>query len=126
MQSLRSHLADNRLVILLPNQRLRDIFLHLPLSDGLSVVSFGHSNTVASRLAFVTGHARRVNVAKSVKKAKSPAKKKKAGASGAAPTAHEDDHICACDVEISDADATADADLPPARGGVEVVRSGRR
>ena len=28
-------------------------------------------------------------------------------------------------VEISEADATADADLPPARGGVEVVRAKR-
>jgi hypothetical protein len=41
-------------------------------------------------------------------------------------TAHEDDAVCGCDVEIGAADATADADLPPARGGVEVLRAKRR
>jgi hypothetical protein len=84
---------------------------------------------IAARPDFMTGHARRVTMVKSAKvksakKAKSPAKKKTARA--AAPAAHEDDHVCACDVEMSDADVTADADLPPARGGVEVARAGRR
>jgi hypothetical protein len=70
-----------------------------------------------------------VTVAKSAKKAKRATKKKKARPSRLALTAHEaheEDHICACDVEFTDADATADADLPPARGGVEVARSNRR
>jgi hypothetical protein len=58
-------------------------------------------------------------------KAKRPVKKTSTPARGAAPTAHEDDHVCGCDVEIGEADATADADLPPARGGVEVVRAKR-
>lgn len=65
-------------------------------------------------------------MAKGAKKAKRAAKKKTARSPGLAPTAHEDDHICACDVEFTAADATADADLPPARGGVEVVRASRR
>lgn len=58
-------------------------------------------------------------------KAKRPVKKTRTPARGQAPTAHEDDHVCGCDVEIGEADATADADLPPARGGVEVVRAKR-
>ena len=58
-------------------------------------------------------------------KAKRPVKKTRTPARGPAPTAHEDDHVCGCDVEIGEADATADADLPPARGGVEVVRAKR-
>jgi hypothetical protein len=37
---------------------------------------------------------------------------------------HEDDHVDGCDVEIHEADATPDDELPPARGGVESV--GRR
>lgn len=60
------------------------------------------------------------------KKAKRPVKKRKAPVRALAMTSHEDDHVCGCDVEMTDADATADADLPPARGGVEVVRAGRR
>ncbi len=39
---------------------------------------------------------------------------------------HEDDGVCGCDVEFNDADATADADLPAARGGVEVLAAKRR
>ena len=58
-------------------------------------------------------------------KAKRPVKKTKTPARASAPTAHEDDHVCGCDVEIGEADATADADLPPARGGVEIVRTKR-
>jgi hypothetical protein len=67
-------------------------------------------------------------VAKVSKKtrAKRPVKKTTTPARGAAPTTHEDDHVCGCDVEIGEADATADADLPPARGGVEVVPAKRR
>ena len=58
-------------------------------------------------------------------KAKRPVKKTKTSARRPAPVAHEDDHVDGCDVEIGEADATADADLPPARGGVEVVRAKR-
>jgi hypothetical protein len=70
-------------------------------------------------------------VAKTAKKAKRPAKKKKkttrpARSAQAVHEAHEEDHICACDLEFDDSDITADADLPPARGGVEVARTGRR
>jgi hypothetical protein len=75
----------------------------------------------------MTGNARRLTVAKISKEpaAKRPLKKAKAAA--AAPlTAHADDDVCGCDVRIGDADATADADLPPARGGVEVMRAKRR
>jgi hypothetical protein len=56
---------------------------------------------------------------------KRPARKTKTSARRPAPVAHEDDHVDGCDVEIGEADATADADLPPARGGVEVVRAKR-
>jgi hypothetical protein len=59
-------------------------------------------------------------------KAKRPVKKARTPAGAAVLTAHEDDHVCGCDVEIGEADATADADLPPGRGGVEVVRAKRR
>ncbi|MDP1864744.1 MAG: hypothetical protein Q8L13_00180 [Bradyrhizobium sp.] len=68
-------------------------------------------------------------MAKSAKKAKPPAKKKKARPSRsvlAAHEAHAEDDVCACDLEFDDGDVTADADLPPARGGVEVARAGRR
>ena len=68
-------------------------------------------------------------MANSAKKTKRAMTKKKARSPRPALTtheAHEDDHICACDVKFTDADATADADLPPARGGVEEARSNRR
>ena len=68
-------------------------------------------------------------MAKSAKKTKRPAKKKKARPSRSLRTvheAHEEDHICACDIEFDDDAVTADADLPPARGGVEVARANRR
>lgn len=32
---------------------------------------------------------------------------------------HDDNSICACDFEFSENDATADADLPMARGGMQ-------
>jgi hypothetical protein len=88
---------------------------------------FEHPNT-AYLPAFMPGNARRVTVAKVSKKpaAKPPPKKARAAAAAPALTAHEDDDVCGCDVEITQADATADADLPPARGGVEVARGKRR
>ena len=81
---------------------------------------------IATSRILMTGHARRVTMAKSVKKAKRPVKKKKARTSRSAPTAHEDNHVCGCDIEFDNADVTADADLPPARGGVEGARASRR
>ena len=37
-----------------------------------------------------------------------------------------EDHVCACDLEFRDSEATLDADLPPARGGVEGEKLRRR
>jgi hypothetical protein len=43
------------------------------------------------------------------------------------PDRHEEDHIDGCDVEFLDAEATPDAELPAATGGVEIIgRKGRR
>jgi hypothetical protein len=71
-----------------------------------------------------------VTVAKVAKKPAPKRTSKQASAKKAsakrATAPHEDDGVCGCDVEITDADATADADLPAARGGVEVVRAQRR
>jgi hypothetical protein len=39
---------------------------------------------------------------------------------------HEEDHIDGCDVEFDESEATPDAALPAARGGVEEVRGRRR
>ena len=54
---------------------------------------------------------------------------KKAGtakrAARQAETAHEEDHIDGCDIEISDSDATPDSELPPAKGGVAGGKRGR-
>jgi hypothetical protein len=60
------------------------------------------------------------------KLSKQTPKRAKAAAATPALTAHEDDGVCGCDVEMTEADATADADLPPARGGVEVAGAKRR
>jgi hypothetical protein len=38
---------------------------------------------------------------------------------------HEDDDVDACDVEFRESEATPDHELPPTRGGVEVVRAKR-
>ena len=35
-------------------------------------------------------------------------------------------HVDGCDVEFDERDATPDADLPPAIGGVEILRAARR
>jgi hypothetical protein len=37
----------------------------------------------------------------------------------------EEAHIDACDLEVHESEATPDADLPEARGGVEVLRGTR-
>ena len=59
-------------------------------------------------------------------KAKKAAKPKKAAkAKSTAHKPHQDDHIDACDLDFH-ADPTHDADLPPARGGVEGERASRR
>lgn len=39
---------------------------------------------------------------------------------------HADDQVCACDFKYSAALATADKDLPAARGGVEAPSRARR
>jgi hypothetical protein len=38
---------------------------------------------------------------------------------------HEDEDVDACDVEFRESEATPDHELPPTRGGVEVVRAKR-
>ncbi len=67
-------------------------------------------------------------MAKASKKAtRKPAKKRAASAPRRAPEMpHTDDHIDGCDVEFTEAEATPDEDLPPARGGVEVVAARSR
>ena len=80
-------------------------------------------------------------MAKKAAKARATAKKKSAGRKAAArkrpavralATAfrgghvHEDDSVCGCDFEFSEADATPDAMLPEARGGVESLAAARR
>lgn len=59
-------------------------------------------------------------------KAKRPVKKK-ASAAALADTGHEDDHVDGCDINFAESEPTADADLPAAKGGVEVagVKRGR-
>jgi hypothetical protein len=57
---------------------------------------------------------------------KRPAKKRKAPVKAQAHTSHEDDHVDGCDIDFAKAEPTADADLPAARGGVEVVGAKRR
>jgi hypothetical protein len=57
-------------------------------------------------------------------KTNAKAKKAKVARRGFAMAAADDDHlhddnsICSCDFEFQESDATADADLPPAQGGV--------
>jgi hypothetical protein len=71
-------------------------------------------------------------VAKAAKKAKKAKTKTRGATRGAArgvsraPERHEEDPIDGCDVEFTDDDATPDADLPPARGGVESPPAKRR
>ena len=59
--------------------------------------------------------------------AKRPAKAARTPARRPTVAKHEEDHIdgCGCGFEFRPGDATADADLPPARGGVEGA-AGRR
>jgi hypothetical protein len=61
---------------------------------------------------------------KGVNQAKRRKPGKKVAARAQASPAHEEDHIDGCDVEFHDSDATPDAALPVARGGVEA--RGRR
>lgn len=58
-------------------------------------------------------------------KVKRPVKKRKAPVKAQAHTPHEDDHVDSCDLDFT-SDPTADADLPVARGGVEIVGAKRR
>jgi hypothetical protein len=59
-------------------------------------------------------------------KVKRPVKKRKAPVKARAYTSHEDDHVDSCDIDFTEAEPTADVDLPAARGGVEVVGAKRR
>ena len=59
-------------------------------------------------------------------KAKRATKSRKAPAMMQASESHAEDHIDGCDVQIDDSDATSDAELPPARGGVRVACAKRR
>jgi hypothetical protein len=57
---------------------------------------------------------------------KRPAKKRKAPVKAQASASHEDDHVDSCDIDFNEGEPTADADLPMARGGVEVAGAKRR
>lgn len=59
-------------------------------------------------------------------KVKRGVKKRKAPVKAQASASHEDDHVDSCDIDFTKAEPTADADLPAARGGVEVVGARRR
>ena len=59
---------------------------------------------------------------KGVNKAKRTKPGKKVSTRAQASPVHEEDHIDGCDVEFQDSDATPDAALPVARGGVEARR----
>lgn len=52
-------------------------------------------------------------------------KSKRATSSRASET-HPEAHVDGCDFEFHPDDATADADLPPAKGGVEEASAKRR
>lgn len=56
------------------------------------------------------------------------ASRRKAGRSRASAVAPKDPegHVDGCDVEIPAALATSDAELPPARGGIEITAQQRR
>jgi hypothetical protein len=74
------------------------------------------------------GNARRTTLAKVSQKSKvkRPVKKSKAPVKAQASVSHEDDHIDSCDIDFNEGEPTADADLPVAKGGVEVVGAKRR
>jgi hypothetical protein len=88
----------------------------------------GYSNTIANGPGAAPGNARRRTLAKVSQKSKvkRPAKKRKAPVKAQAHASHEDDHVDSCDIDFNEAEPTADADLPAAKGGVEVVSAKRR
>jgi hypothetical protein len=59
-------------------------------------------------------------------KTRGTGKKAKASVRVLGSPAHEEDHIDGCDVEFPESEATADAALPAARGGVDVGRKRSR
>ena len=63
---------------------------------------------------------------KKADKAKRATKRRRASAKTQVAHAHEEDHIDGCDVEFPDSEATLDAELPEARGGIETVGGKRR
>ena len=57
--------------------------------------------------------------------AKSPKRTKRSGRDMSA-VADAENHVDGCDVDFTQGAITEDADLPPARGGVEIVQTSRR
>jgi hypothetical protein len=88
----------------------------------------GYSKPIANGPGAAPGNARRRTLAKVSQKSKvkRPVKKRKAPVKAQAYASHEDDHVDGCEIDFAKADPTADADLPAAKGGVEVVSAKRR
>jgi hypothetical protein len=63
---------------------------------------------------------------KKADKAKRATKRSRGSAKTQEAPPHEEDHIDGCDLEFPDSEATPDAELPEARGGVETVGRKRR
>ena len=59
-------------------------------------------------------------------KAKRMSKGSKASVRAHTLNVHEENHIDGCDVEFLESEATPDAELPAAMGGVEIIRGKRR
>jgi hypothetical protein len=91
-------------------------------------ILLGYSKPIANGPGAVPGNARRRTLAKVSQKSKvkRPVKKRKAPVKAQAFASHEDDHVDGCEINFAKAALTADADLPAAKGGVEVVRAKRR
>ena len=68
----------------------------------------------------------RAAVKKAGKEAKRMSKRGKASVRAHTLNVHEENHIDGCDVEFLESEATPDAELPAAIGGVEIVRGKRR
>ena len=60
------------------------------------------------------------------RKVKRATSARRASAAAEALRAHNEDHIDGCDAEFRNGEATPDAALPPAKGGLEIMRGKRR
>ncbi|MBM7488134.1 hypothetical protein ACVWWI_006315 [Bradyrhizobium sp. USDA 3686] len=70
--------------------------------------------------------AKKASKSKARKKKTSKAKRRTTSTvRGVGLSVHEEDHVDGCDIEVDEGLATSDADLPPAKGGVEVARRRR-